>query len=437
MEAFIYLFKVNIAIILLYGFYRLFFQSDTFFQWKRILLLSVFFIALLYPFGDVFQGWIKNNQLNESLKTGVFFPSHYLNGIIVANDGNGAKDPISGQNFFPQLLWGIYGLVVLVLFCRIIIQMISIFIIIKRSELKEIEGQKVYFSKGIRTPFSFFRWVVLDSDQQKDDEAREILLHENTHVQQRHSIDTLICEWMCALCWFNPFVWLMKKEIRMNLEYLADRSVLDSGCDSEHYQFHLLHLSYHKAAAKLSNNFNVSPLKKRILMMNKKESSKFGLTKYALILPLVATLLFFNSLDLISNENGIPKPEPITGSLELPVTVQEVNPEDTITIFHSSVDVIMPEFPGGGKEMMKWLSENIIYPESAAKKKIEGRVIIRFIVSSTGKIEDIIIQRSANPELNEEAIRAVGAMPDWIPGKHKQTGEPVNVYYTLPVLFKL
>jgi len=437
MEAFIYLFKVNIAIILLYGFYRLFFQSDTFFQWKRVLLLAIFFIALLYPLGNIFQEWIRNNQLNGTLATGMFLPSYYLNEIIITGEGSGAKDSILWQNLLPQLLWGIYGLVSLILSCRIIIQMIGIFIIIKQSEVKEIEAQKVYFSKDIQTPFSFFRWIVLDSNQHKEEEIREILLHENTHVQQRHSIDTLICEWMCALCWFNPFVWLMKKEVRMNLEYLADRSVLDSGCNSEHYQFHLLRLSYHKAAAKLSNNFNVSPLKKRILMMNKKESSKFGLTKYALILPLVATLLFFNSLDLISNENGTPKTDLLTSSQDPPPTEQEVNKEEvTISVktIYSKTEV-MPQFPGGSEELMKWLSENIIYPESAAKKKIQGRVILRFIVSSTGKISDVILQRTLDPDCDAEAIRVVEAMPDWTPGK--QNGEPVSVYYTFPVLFKL
>jgi len=94
-----------------------------------------------------------------------------------------------------------------------------------------------------------------------------------------------------------------------------------------------------------------------------------------------------------------------------------------------------PSFPGGEMAMMQYLAKNIKYPEEAMKTGAQGRVIVKFVVSSTGKISDITIERGVSPELDAEAIRVVGGMPDFTPGKID--GKPVSVWYVLPVSFKL
>jgi protein TonB len=111
------------------------------------------------------------------------------------------------------------------------------------------------------------------------------------------------------------------------------------------------------------------------------------------------------------------------------VVVQEEKPQ----IF-SHVEV-PPAFPGGEKELMKWLSENITYPVIAAEQGIQGRVILRFVVGPDGSVGQVEVQRSLDPSCDKEAVRVVKKMPRWIPGK--QNGNAVYVYYTLPVLFKL
>ena len=95
----------------------------------------------------------------------------------------------------------------------------------------------------------------------------------------------------------------------------------------------------------------------------------------------------------------------------------------------------MPTFPGGEAELMKFMSENLKYPVIAQENGIQGRVILRFVVSKTGAIENIQVVRSVDPTCDKEAIRMVKSMPRWIPGK--QNGNNVPVYFTLPVLFKL
>ena len=95
----------------------------------------------------------------------------------------------------------------------------------------------------------------------------------------------------------------------------------------------------------------------------------------------------------------------------------------------------MPYFPGGGPEMIKFIRENIQYPASAKEYGIQGRVILRFVVTETGTIENITVLRSLDPACDKEAIRLLKSMPKWIPGK--QNDEIVSVYYTLPIAFKL
>ena len=95
----------------------------------------------------------------------------------------------------------------------------------------------------------------------------------------------------------------------------------------------------------------------------------------------------------------------------------------------------MPQFPGGMGEAMRFLAKNIRYPAEAQKAKIEGRVIVRFVVTRDGKVSDAEVVRGVSPDLDAEAIRVVGLMPDWIPGK--QRGKAVPVKYTMPIMFRL
>ena len=94
-----------------------------------------------------------------------------------------------------------------------------------------------------------------------------------------------------------------------------------------------------------------------------------------------------------------------------------------------------PQFPGGQSALMQWLRTNIKYPKVAVENGIQGNVYVSFIVRSTGEITDIKVARSVDPLLDQEAIRVIGSMPKWIPGK--QGGEAVNVRYTMPLTFRL
>lgn len=262
-------------------------------------------------------------------------------------------------------------------------------------------------------------------------ELKEILAHEKTHVRQLHSFDVMIGELTTIICWINPAAWLLKREIRQNLEFLADNQVIESGFDAKNYQYHLIRLAYQTPEIKLTNNFNVSPLKKRITMMNQKKTPKTGMLKYLLIVPLVSALVIssnaesmLNSAGKAVNEQTPPPPPP-------PPPVGEISDQDVIFMVVEK----MPQYPGGDEELFKYLATNIKYPSDAKEQNIEGRVICQFVINRDGSVSDVVVVRSIAPSLDAEAVRVISAMPNWTPGE--QRGQTVRVKYTLPINFKL
>lgn len=104
-------------------------------------------------------------------------------------------------------------------------------------------------------------------------------------------------------------------------------------------------------------------------------------------------------------------------------------------IFMGVIVDLMPSFPGGTAALMKFLSENVKYPEQAEKESIQGRVVCKFDVGEDGSISDITVAKSVDPLLDAEAVRVIELMPKWIPGK--QNGQPSKASFTLPITFRL
>lgn len=165
-------------------------------------------------------------------------------------------------------------------------------------------------------------------------------------------------------------------------------------------------------------------------MMNTNKSPARKLAKYLTILPLVFLLVTINSCTnkKTQDETQI-QDETVVKTDSVPVSASQ--PEEEVFVVVED----QPEFPGGQKAMMKFLSDNVKYPVEAQEKKIEGRVITNFVVEKDGGLSDFQVVRSVDPLLDEEALRVLKAMPAWKPGK--QRGEQVRVRYTLPVTFRL
>lgn len=295
---FAYFLKVNVAFVLFYAFYRLFFYKDTFFKLRRASLLTFFALALLYPLLNI-QDWVKEQEpMTEVIQMySAILPEMTVTPeVVVETDWKNVL--ISSSSY---IYWG----VVLFLIVRFLVQLSSILLLAYRSKRTIIHGVTVYQLDKPAGPFSFFQMIFIHPESHSDKEIDEILTHERTHVFQWHSVDVMICELITVLCWVNPFAWLLKREVRHNLEYLADNTVIQSGYDSRSYQYHLLGLAHHyQAAATLYNSFNVLHLKNRISMMNKKRSHGIGRTKYLIFIPLAAFLMLLSNIEAVARITG-------------------------------------------------------------------------------------------------------------------------------------
>jgi len=411
----IYLLKVNVGITLFYAFYKLFCQRDTFFRWRRYALLSFLGISFLYPLIDI-QNWVKKQPAMNELAD--YYATLMVDETIVASP------TVTDAPQLPSLMtiaMYIYLVGVIALSLRFLTQLLSICRMRWNGKSVYLNGQRIISLPSEANPFSFFDWIFIYLPQLDKESQDEILTHEQTHARQWHSLDVIISEIINIICWFNPFSWLLKTEIRLNLEYLADNQVTETMNDCKQYQYHLLGLAHTKKETGLCNNFNVSHLKRRIIMMNKKRTRTAGRIKYALFAPLAAALLLASNISCISSEKQEEMIEP-TESRAADGEVFQVVEE-------------MPEFPGGMAECMKFLGKNIKYPAEAIEKGIQGRVIVQMIIEKDGTLTNAKIARGVDPLLDQEALRVVNLSPKWIPGK--QRGEAVRVKYTLPVMFKL
>lgn len=343
------------------------------------------------------------------------------------------------------------------------------------------KGKRMVLNNDIRlilhtdtriVPFSWMKYIVLSEDDYAEDGAA-IIAHETAHIRLRHSWDLMAAHVFVILQWFNPFAWMVYRDLRNTHEYEADKSVLDAGFEAQHYQLLLIKKAVGTRLYSMANGYNHSNnLKKRITMMLQKKSNAWARLKYALVLPLAATTVvafarpeisrpfdeissvkvsyFAPTAQLVEAKSVEKVVAPPRQEVAAPVeTVVETlalrktkvpaakpkpvptTPEDTVVFV---VVEEMPEFPGGMSAMMKYLAQNIKYPVKAIEKKIEGRVVTAFVVSCDGSLRDVQIVRSVDPDLDAEAIRVIKSMPNWKPGK--QRGKDVAVKYTLPITFR-
>lgn len=465
MDTFIpYFFKVNIAFIALYIFYRLFLHRDTFFREKRFAFLFGFLFAIIHPIMDV-SSWIQNSKSAVAI---VQTLGSTLPEITVTA---GQMKRVSME----EIILAAYFLGVGVFLIRMLLQICSVLALVTHNQKARWNDQIIIHIPKGSAPFSFLGWIFINPEELSTRDMEEIVHHEKMHAHQLHTLDVLFSELVCIFFWVNPFVWLLKLHLRENLEYLADRGVIHSGYDPKSYQYHLLRLSNKQSSTKVGNNFNVSKLKNRIIMMNKKRTSLAGLSKYALSLPLFA--LIFLSAYAWGTKQNIVSINGITTHSEMPAVNQAKTPQttkqnqtgktkatekinktisidETIVVGYGSQKTSeispkavhegdqpylnaeqMPQFPGGEQALMRFIAENLRYPRSATEKGIEGRVIIRFVVGKTGEVKDVEVLKGLDPACDEEGMRVARLMPKWTPGK--ENGKNVAVYFVLPILYRI
>lgn len=280
-----YIIKLSISLSIVYLFYQLFLRRLTFYNWNRWYLLIYSLVCFVIPFINVFTIIVERPALRES----AFI--NYIPAITQMSPPANAGT-VTGANGINWLQVGVIVIVsgMLFMIVRLLLQYYSLYKMRSKAVLLYDENVKLYHINEPVMPFSFGRGIYVNQHQHSEDELKDIIRHEFIHVKQRHSLDILWSELLCILNWYNPFAWLLRHDIRQNLEFIADQQVLQTGLDRKQYQYLLLKVIGVNSFS-IATNFNFSSLKRRIAMMNKTQSARVHLTRFLFLLPLLVVVL--------------------------------------------------------------------------------------------------------------------------------------------------
>ncbi len=438
---FVYILKSAICLALFYLGYRLLLSRDTFLRFNRFALLSGFGLAALLPLvrvgvegvsplGPALEEWGRIAAPVEPAATASPAVSCYSIGLAIY---------LMGVLFFvARFLWGVASLIHLIRAGR-------------RERLAD--GSWLVLHRLPLAPFSWLRYIFL-AEKDLLSKPELILAHEQAHIRMRHTWDLLFTELFLWLQWFNPAAWLLRQELQAVHEFEADAAVLGMGYDSKEYKLLLIEKAVGSSRYTLANSFNHSSLINRITMMQKRKSNPWARMKYAFVLPVAATAMAAFARPEISRQMAEISSAKITDLSRMVQTTaaERTRPEaiDTTTsarevmvtgyaqftdnkVYESAE--VMPEFPGGEVELLKFVAKRVKYPTEAQRKGAQGRVIVKFVVETNGSISNIHVVKGIDPLLDAEAIRVCTTMPTWAPAR--QEGKAVRCYYTIPVTFGL
>ena len=621
-----FIIESGVSLALLSLIYIFFLRKETFFRLNRFFLLVSAVFSILLPF-------LKFRVLDpQPVMLAEITVTPYRNLLeavtIYGHDFSGSVEQTISSS---KIIIMVYLIGLLFFFGQFIFRLIQVLLLIRKNPVYKNGSVKFVSIDKDFSPFSFLSYVFINPEKKNETGYDKMVAHEMEHIKQGHTFDVLILEIMTVFQWFNPFMWILRRVIRENHEFLADQAVLKAGISPAQYK----HLLLNQAVGfqlEIANNFNSSLIKKRIKMISKVQTSKYGKLKILLGLLVIFSLITAFSLEektsvvknkekaLVLNlndniarnaeelqyiqgvvensesnqaaleklkenykldyhygvytvswkreyENGIffvdgqesnydevkkleaeGKRDVVAGiggerdlepflekygdkakngvnfiyseidykelfPTELPVAATKLSIQDVLDKHYktgketqtkstgdniivnvdgkqlqisgtdvSLVDVIkllmgndkynmnvieesntinlfpakkeknvsdltsdgeqiffvveeMPEYAGGEMELKTFIANNIKYPETAVKNKIEGKVYVTFVVGKDGLVKDTKIARGVDPSLDAEALRVVNGLPKWQPGKQK--GQAVNVSYTIPINFAL
>jgi TonB family protein len=368
-------------------------KKETFFQYNRFVLLAITVLSFILP-------WISIPEITSQLAPSETI-SIQLEEINVMISGKALSENISWKTILAIIY--LSGAVTCLLYKMIDLVRLVRFIPRGCLWVHTENGNHIHCHAHDVVPFSWMNHIVI-SEKDYEENGHNILLHEQAHIACGHSWDVLWLSFVEVLQWFNPFVWMLSKEIQDIHEYEADLTVLRKGINARDYQLLIIQKVVGSGSYTFANNFNHSSLKKRITMMIKEKSNPWARLKYLYILPILAICMIA-----------------CTQSAKSTMSYEEVE--------------VKPEYPGGMGELSKFLSSNLRYPLISFENGVQGEVLVQFVVDKEGNVEEVTVFKGVDPYLDAEALRVIKMMPKWKPGKHE--GKEVNVKCTIPVGFRL
>ena len=411
-----YIIKSTLTLALLYTCIMPLLEKETFHRLNRIIVLGCLLLSFIIPLIHFTGG---TNQTIDMVRQAVQLPE-----ILI--DGNANKQTVWS---LTDIIVCIYTLGVVAMLSLTAIQTMSLMLRLRRCEhITDNKGNVIVLTDYATSPFCLFHYIVMSHDDYANNRSF-VLTHEQEHIRLRHYIDLIILQFATIIQWFNPFVWLIGKNLKAIHEFEVDEAVLNKGIDATQYQKFLVVKAVGNRLQPFANNLNKESLKRRIIMMNQKKSNRWMMLKALFVIP-VATLavsVFANTSDMSSMAKAANTTANSISTNNMQTKQSDIKSSDKVEV--------MPEFKGGNKAMMEFLMMNMKYPESAVKAKQQGKAVVGFVVKKDGTVSDVYIVKSTGYDvLDNEAMRVVKSMPAWEPGKQK--GKPVDVKYFVPITFR-
>ena len=437
----LYLFKACLCSAIFAAVYGLLLRKETFHRLNRTILLASIAASLILPAVNWNSAGISSPALGRE-RTQVV--TTVLNNIVVTPDSENVRSAEGLST--AELLMALYLAGVFFMFAKNGAVAVYIGKTIRKSrKMISPQGRHMYVSRKKTPSFCWMGRIVVSGDDVAPDCGGYIVRHEEAHASLGHSIDLTLAEIFTGVLWFWPSAWMLKRYLKEVHEYEADRRVLETdGCSARTYQMLMIKKVAGPRLYNAASCFNYNSLKKRITMMNKKDSGRWALAKSLCLIPAVGAAICLaacvgNGENKSAENNAEAKDTANVDNSKAETT--DVKFDSKVAARNSETDTVMdkcevmPKFPGGESGMMKFLTENVKYPKEALDKGITGRVLVEFVVERDGSINDVKIMKSVDPILDNEAIRIVKAMPKWEPGT--MNGKAVRVKHTLPVTFRL
>lgn len=263
--------------------------------------------------------------------------------------------------------------------------------------VKDDRGNTIIIRGGNAAPFSFLRFIVISATDYERN-RRAILTHEQEHIRLCHSFDMLLWQLLAVVQWFNPFVYLLGRELRAIHEYQADEAVIQKGIDASKYQILLVTKAVGVRLQTLANSLSRNSLKNRILMMQKQKTPAVAMLKAACLLPIVTLALAVQS----------------KGAAHTP---QTDNGEYTYTfVRNDSLEykpgMTMPVSANRRYEMAQyWLEQHMQYTDEMRRRGIGGNFTVQPYVRADGSFGTVKMDENIDPVLRAEVMRLLKAMP--------------------------
>lgn len=275
-----YLWKASAVLGICYFSYKLFLERDTFFSSIRIYLLTGILLSFVVPLIEITR-YVKSEVV------AIPYGQWVSNSVAVTETASWD---------LTKILIGAYTLGVILFLGRFLVQLTSLMWLLYRQPYRREGKYHILPTSKNLAPFSFFNHIVYPHNRFNEKELEQVIAHEKAHADGYHSVDILLVQLLCIVQWFNPVAWLYARDVRKNLEYIADEGLCQQEHQTKSYQYLLLKSISPVQNLALTNKFYNSLIKKRIKMIQKNRSSKLMHVKFGIVIPLLAAfVLLFNT----------------------------------------------------------------------------------------------------------------------------------------------